>query len=83
MNAHGKSKSDGNVFKNMFVGMDIHKNYLQIAIMDNKGKLMRNDRIDNNLDEIHRFFSNNDVEQNNSHKWLWNHHVLGTVYINI
>lgn len=50
----------------MFVGMDIHKNYLQIVIMDNKGKLMRNDRIDNNRDEINRFFSNNDVEQKNS-----------------
>lgn len=66
MNAYGKSKSDGNVFKNMFVGMDIHKNYLQIAISDNRGKLMRNDRIENNLDKINRFFSDNDLEENNS-----------------
>lgn len=34
--------------------------------MDNKGKLLRNDRIDNNLDEVNRFFSNNEVDKNNS-----------------
>lgn len=66
MNEYDKSKSDGNVFKNMFVGMDVHKNYLQIAIINNKGKLMRNDKIENNLDEINTFFSNSDVQQNNS-----------------
>lgn len=34
--------------------------------MDNKGKLLRNDRIDNNLDEVNRFFSNNELDKNNS-----------------
>jgi len=28
-----KSKTDGSVFKNMFVGMDVHKNYLQVAVL--------------------------------------------------
>jgi transposase len=40
----------------MFVGMDLHKNYLQIAVMDKKGKILQNSRIDNNLKRINRFF---------------------------
>ena len=41
----------------MFVGMDLHKNYLQIVlVMDKKGKILRNSRIDNNLKHISRFF---------------------------
>jgi hypothetical protein len=30
-----KSKLDGKI--SMFVGMDLHKNYLQIAVMNEKG----------------------------------------------
>ena len=54
MNSFHKSKIDGRV--SMFVGMDLHKNYLQIAVMDKKGKILRNSRIDNNLKHISRFF---------------------------
>ena len=35
MNRLSKSKSDGKV--SMFVGMDLHKNYLQIAVMNKEG----------------------------------------------
>ena len=56
MNSFHKSKIDGKV--SMFVGMDLHKNYLQIAVMDKKGKIIRNSRIDNNLKQISRFFEN-------------------------
>jgi hypothetical protein len=35
-----KSKADGNVSKSMFVGMDIHKNCLQVAVLDEKGKIL-------------------------------------------
>jgi len=42
-----KSKLDDNI--SMFVGMDLHKNYLQIAVMNEKGKVLENSRIDNNL----------------------------------
>ena len=31
-----KSKADGNAFKSMFVGMDVHKNYLHVAVLDEK-----------------------------------------------
>ena len=42
----------------MFVGMDIHKNYLQVATMDDKGKVLENRRIVNNIYQISRFFRN-------------------------
>lgn len=48
----------------MFVGMDIHKNYLQIAIMDNKGKINQKwQNRYNNLDKLNRYFNNSEVEQ--------------------
>ena len=37
---------DGRV--SMFVGMDLHKNYLQIAVINEKGKVLENSRIKNN-----------------------------------
>jgi transposase len=43
----------------MFVGMDLHKNYLQIAVMDDKGKVLENSRIKNNLKQVGRFFDEN------------------------
>src|SRR5215831_6672120 len=43
----------------MFVGMDLHKNYLQIAVMDENGKVLENSRIKNNLKQVGRFFDEN------------------------
>lgn len=54
MNKLAKSGSDGRA--SMFVGMDLHKNYLQIAVMDEKGKVLRNPRIDNDLKQVDRIF---------------------------
>ena len=45
MNRLSKSKSDDKV--SMFVGMDLHKNYLQIAVMNKEGRILRNSKIDN------------------------------------
>jgi transposase len=53
-----KSKSDGKV--SMFVGMDLHKNFLQIAVMNKEGRVLRNSKIDNNLKQIGGFF--NDID---------------------
>jgi hypothetical protein len=36
----------------MFVGMDLHKNYFQIAVMNEKGKVSENPRIKNNLRHV-------------------------------
>jgi len=38
--------------RSMFVGMDLHKNYLQIAMMNEKGKVLENSRINNNLKQV-------------------------------
>jgi hypothetical protein len=40
----------------MYVGVDLHKNYLQIAVSDKKGKILQDSRIDNNLKYISRSF---------------------------
>jgi hypothetical protein len=44
----------------MFVGMDLHKNYLQITVMNEEGRVLRNSKIDNNLKQISGFF--NDID---------------------
>jgi hypothetical protein len=52
-----KAKADGDVCKkSMFVGMDVHKNYLQVAVLDEKGKVLDNSRVDNNLAKVNEFF---------------------------
>lgn len=51
-----KSRSDG--ILSMFVGMDLHKNYLQVATMDDKRKVLENRRMINNMNQITRFFRN-------------------------
>ena len=58
------SKKDPNVNKqiatysgkNMFVGMDVHKKFLQVAMMDEKAKVIFNERIENENKSISRFF---------------------------
>lgn len=56
MNSLPKSKLDDNM--SMFVGMDLHKNYLQIAVMNEKGEVLENSKIDNNLKQVGEFFDN-------------------------
>jgi transposase len=50
-----KSNSDGKV-SSMFVGMDLHKKYLQVAIVDDKGKVVENSKMNNDLSEVGKFF---------------------------
>jgi hypothetical protein len=56
VNKFCKPKAGGTVFKNMFVGMDVHKNYLQVAVFDEKGKVVSNSRVDNTLIKVNEFF---------------------------
>jgi len=56
VNSLPKSKLDDNI--SMFVGMDLHKNYLQIAVMNEKGKVLENSRINNSLKLLGKFFDN-------------------------
>jgi hypothetical protein len=57
VNNPSKSKLDGEI--SMFVDMDLHKNYLQIAVMNDKGKVLENSRINNDLKQVGRFFDEN------------------------
>ena len=66
MNKFCKSKADGNVFKSMFVGMGVHKNYLQVVVLDEKGKILNNSRVDNNLIKVNEFFDS--LHPNNNTK---------------
>ena len=36
--------------------MDVHKNYLQVAVFDDKGNVQDNSRVDNNLTKVNEFF---------------------------
>src|SRR5437773_12524744 len=41
----------------MFVGLDLHKNYLQTAVMDDQGRLLSQERLlnkDENIEELAR-----------------------------
>jgi len=74
VNKFCKPKADGNVSKSMFVGMDVHKNYLQVAVLDEKGKVLNNSRVDNNLIKVNEFFdrlprSNTKVVMESSGMW--------------
>jgi transposase len=60
VNRHSKTKADSSLCESMFVGMDVHKNYLQIAVLDEKGKIVNNSRVDNNLCKIAKFFDHLD-----------------------
>lgn len=54
MNKRANADLDGRV--SMFVSMDLHKNYLQVAVMDEKGKVLQNSKIDNDLKKVGVFF---------------------------
>jgi len=40
----------------MFIGLDVHKNYLQAAVLDAEGHLVKQQRIANSRDELVNFF---------------------------
>jgi len=44
----------------MFVGLDVHKNYLQAAVVDERGILLKEQRIPNDIREIEKFFADMD-----------------------
>ncbi|MDI1495649.1 MAG: Transposase [Cenarchaeum symbiont of Oopsacas minuta] len=43
----------------MYVGIDVHKEFLQVAMMDKKGKIVFNKRVDRDNDEAKKFFLKN------------------------
>src|SRR5207244_4356059 len=76
MNNLSKSKLDSKI--SMFVGMDLHKNYLQIAVMNEEGRVLRNSKIHNNLRQISRFFD--DVNNDKAHVVMESSSVCYNIY---
>jgi transposase len=70
------------------VGMDVHKNYLQVAVLDERGKVLNNSRVDNNLIKVNEFFdglhtvSNTKVVMESSGMWYNIYECLIT-YMNV
>ena len=58
MKKWSKSQSDDNKSMTKYIGMDLHKNFLQIAVMDNSSKLLENSRIENDPKKMDSFFQN-------------------------
>ncbi len=50
-----------------YVGMDLHKNYLQIAVVDEKGKVIKNSKIENDIKKIGKFFDQIDHSKIKNH----------------
>jgi len=73
VNKISKSKSDGkaysknNLVMRRYVGMDLHKNYLQIAVVDEKGIVLKNSKIENNIKKIGKFFDQIDHSKIKNH----------------
>nr|MDO8134207.1 hypothetical protein [Candidatus Njordarchaeum guaymaensis] len=44
----------------MFVGLDVYKNYLQAAVVDDEGTLLKEERKPNQVAEIEKFFADVD-----------------------
>ena len=40
----------------MYVGIDLHKKFLQVAIMDKDGKIQKNDKVENTNPSIKKYF---------------------------
>ncbi len=40
----------------MYIGMDVHKEYIQAAVMDEQGSVVREERFSNAKDSIESFF---------------------------
>jgi hypothetical protein len=76
VNKFSKAKSDGNVCTDMFVGMDLHKSYLQVAVLDGKGKVLKNSRIHNDLSKVGRLNTLNNSEEICSLKEFVKHVII-------
>lgn len=50
--------------KSMYVGIDLHKKFLQVAIMDDTGKVLQNDKVDNTHESIKKYFTQISISAN-------------------
>jgi transposase len=72
-----KSNSDDTM--NMFVGLDVHKKYTEVAILDADGAVRKQERIQNELELIEEFsnkLSNAEMVMESSSTWYWLYEIL-------
>jgi transposase len=63
----------------MFVGLDVHKRYTEVAIVDEDGVVTEQDRIENEPEKIKEFssrLSNADMVLESSSTWYWLYEIL-------
>jgi transposase len=64
----------------MFVGLDLHKKYSEFAVMDVGGNLLKQGRIENNLEEMKGFSESLPAQSSivieSSSTWYWAHRLL-------
>lgn len=63
----------------MFVGLDVHKKYTEVAIVDEEGVVEKQGRIENEPRQIEEFsngLSNADVVLESSSSWYWLYEIL-------
>ncbi len=66
----------------LFVGLDLHKNYSEFAIMDNDGKIIEHGRMKNNLEDMDRFSKSlppsTQIAIESSSTWYWSYKLLSS-----
>jgi transposase len=63
----------------MFVGLDVHKKYTQVAIIDEDGAVEKEERIENEPSKIEEFsnnLSNASLVMESSPSWYWLYEIL-------
>ena len=64
----------------MYVGLDVHKMYTQVAVEDEDGVLLRDDRLENDPDLIEEFSNSlpqgTDMVLESSSTWYWIYSIL-------
>jgi transposase len=63
----------------MFVGLDVHKKYTEVAIIDEDGVIEKQERIENEPGKIEEFsnkLSNADMVMESSSTWYWLYEIL-------
>jgi len=63
----------------MFVGLDVHKKYTEVAIVDEDGVITEQERIENEPGRIEEFserLNNADMVMESSSTWYWLYDIL-------
>ena len=63
----------------MFAGLDVHKKYTEVAIVDEEGVVLRHERIENEPEKIERFserLNNATMVMESSSSWYWLYEIL-------